>query len=304
MTPGTYWIDGRLVTDTEGAASLSAHGLHYGYGVFEGIRGYAVGGDVALFRLDDHLRRFERSAQILGIPLGHSGAEITRAVVSLTERAGFGDCYIRPMAFYGGGPLGMGTAGRTAHVAVLVDEWEQERFDSEPEGIRVAVSTWRRPGPDTLPYQAKSTGMYLNSVLGKREAQASGADDALFLTQDGLVGDASGANVFTVSDGVLRTPPRSTGLLCGITRDTVMELAVGRGLRVVEEPVTLADLSTADEVFLTGTGLEIRPVEAVGDRVYGCGPTTRLLAHDYQKAVRGDIDGFRHRVTWLRRDTQ
>lgn len=282
------WMNGELVDWEDARIHVASHGLHYGSGVFEGIRCYDTARGPAVFRLRDHLERLERSAKVLYMDLPYSAEELRQATHELIAANGLASCYVRPLAFYGYGELGVATAGNPVDVIILSFPWGAYLGEeSQRSGITATISSWERVGPNVIPHVAKATGIYLNSMLATTEARRAGYDEAIMLTRDGYVADGPGENVFVVTDGVLRTPPLSMSILPGITRDTIIQLARELGHRVEETLLIRTDLYLADEVFMVGTATEVAPVRAVDDRELGVGPVTRELQQAYVDTVHG-----------------
>lgn len=282
------WMNGELVDWEEARIHVASHGLHYGSGVFEGIRCYDTARGPAVFRLRDHLERLERSAKVLYMDLPYSVEELRQATHELIAANGLASCYVRPLAFYGYGELGVATAGNPVDVIILSFPWGAYLGEeSQRSGITATISSWERVGPNVIPHVAKATGIYLNSMLATTEARRAGYDEAIMLTRDGYVADGPGENIFVVADGVLRTPPLSMSILPGITRDTIIQLARELGHRVEETLLIRTDLYLADEVFMVGTATEVAPVRAVDDRELGVGPVTRELQQAYVDVVHG-----------------
>ncbi len=291
------WLNGELVDWAEARVHVASHGLHYGTGVFEGIRCYATDEGPAVFRLREHLERLEASARLLYMQLPYTVEELRRATHELVQANGLAECYIRPIAFYGYGELGVHTGSNPVDVAIMCWPWGAYLSEEgQRAGIRVMVSSWRRVGPNTIPHAAKATGVYLNSMLATHEARRCGYDEAIMLTEDGYVADGPGETVFAVRGGVIATPPLSTSILPGITRDTVLRLAADLGYRVVERPLIRSDLYLADEVFMTGTAAEVTPVRSVDDHELGAGPVTLALQQAYWDVVHGRDRRYRD---WL-----
>jgi len=283
------WLNGELVAWADATVHVGAHGIHYGSGVFEGIRAYDTSGGPAVFRLSDHLDRLARSAQLIGMRIPYTPAELRSATLELLEANGTDACYVRPVAFYGAGDLGVLPRGNPVEVAIMSWPWGAYLGeDALAHGIRVKVSSWQRVGANVVPHVAKATGVYLNSLLAVQEATSAGYDEAILLTPEGHVADGSGENVFVVRDGVVLTPDLSASILHGITRESVIEIARDLGHRVVEKPLIRTDLYLADEVFLTGTAAEVTPVREIDGHTVGPpGPVTLELQHAYLDAVLG-----------------
>jgi branched-chain amino acid aminotransferase len=297
----TIWMNGEFVDWHDAKVHVGVHGLHYGTGVFEGIRCYETPDGPAVFRLREHLQRLENSARLLHMELPYSVDDIRTATHELIGRNGLPECYVRPFAFYGYGELGVHTKGNPVEVAIMSWPWGNYLGDENASvGIRAKVSSWERIGPNTIPHVAKATGVYLNSMLAVHEAQSAGYDEAILLTADGFVADGSGENVFVVKDGKITTPPLSTSILPGITRDTVIQIAQDLGYVVEEANLIRSDLYLADEIFMTGTAAEVTPVRSVDDHEVGAGPVTLELQKAYLDTVRGRSERWGH---WLDRVT-
>jgi branched-chain amino acid aminotransferase len=291
------WVNGELVDWADAKFHVGAHGLHYGSGVFEGIRCYETERGPAVFRLTDHMQRLHNSARLLHMTIPYTVEELRAATLDLIVANGLPECYIRPIAFYGYGQLGV--AARDNPVETVIMSWPWGAYlgdDGLRNGIRVKVSTWERIGPNTIPHVSKATGVYLNSMLAVTEANLAGYDEAILLTPEGNVADGSGENVFVVKDGVLSTPDLATGILPGITRDAVIQIAQDLGYRVVEKTLIRSDLYLGDEVFMTGTAAEVTPIRSVDDHELGVGPVTLELQAAYLDMVRGRSERW---VQWL-----
>jgi branched-chain amino acid aminotransferase len=280
------WFDGGLVPADGLQAGLTTHAMHYGSGVFEGIRAYALDdGGAAVFRLPEHLERMRRGAEMFGLPF--DPAQATAAVLATLRANGHRDAYIRPLAWFGEGSFGLDVEGHVPHLMVATTATQVHLNGSR---ARLGVSNWRRNPSDSLP-PLKLCGGYVNSILAKREAKARGFDEALFTDRDGLVVECTGANVFMVRDGRLTAVAHGDSL-DGITRDTLLRLTGAEA-----RPVPLAELLEADEVFACGTAAEIAPVAQIEDRQYGDNPVTRELQALYARVVRGREAAWRHWLT-------
>ncbi|MFT7841709.1 branched-chain amino acid transaminase [Saccharothrix sp. BKS2] len=303
-TAWAYHLDG-FVPMAQATLPVTTQGLHYGTGVFEGIRAHVVPdrAELAVFRLHDHLARFERSCRLLRIDLPHDVDELAGIVVELLSRNGVvQDTYIRPLAYkhrlLPGTPPGVSLRGNSDGLSVIA--FALGAYSPEG-GVRCAISSWARPSARSIPVRAKATGAYLNNALAVDEARAAGYDDAILLNDRGRVAEASTANVFAVRGTALVTPPPDADILEGITRDTVRVLAADLGLEHVERDLQPADLLLADEVFLTGTGLGVTPVVELAGRPVGRGepgPVTTELRRRYHDLVRGRDERHEH---WLTR---
>jgi branched-chain amino acid aminotransferase len=291
------WMNGELVDWADAKVHVGTHGLHYGTGVFEGIRCYETPKGPAVFRLRDHLERLHDSARLLYMEIPYGLDELREATHELVRVNGLASCYLRPIAFYGYGELGVSTAGNPVDTVIMSWPWGAYLGeDSQGKGITAKISSWRRVGPNVVPHVAKATGIYLNSMLATTEARRAGYDEAILLTDDGYVADGAGENVFVVTDGVIRTPPLSTSILPGITRNTVIQIAQDLGYVVEEASMIRADLALADEIFMTGTATEVVPVRTVDDLEIGVGPVTSELQNAYLDTVNGRSERWSH---WL-----
>jgi branched-chain amino acid aminotransferase len=288
------WMNGELVDWADATVHVGAHGLHYGSGVFEGIRCYETDAGPAVFRLTDHLKRLHQSADILHMELPYSVEELRAASHELIAANGLSECYLRPIAFYGYGELGVHPG--TNPVDVVLMTWPWGAYLGEEalnKGIRAKVSSWKRVGPNTIPHVAKATGIYLNSMLAVIEATRAGYEEAILLTDDGYVADGSGENIFVVKDEIISTPDLSASILPGITRQVVMEIAQTLGYAVHERHLIRSDLYVADELFMCGTAAEVTPVRSVDDHEIGDpGPVTKAIQDVFFAAVRGRDERF------------
>jgi branched-chain amino acid aminotransferase len=278
------WLDGELIPWDEGKVHLLTHSLHYGLGVFEGTRAYQqTDGSTAVFRLRDHLLRFKQSARIVRIELPFDHQTMEKATLDLVEANGLDSCYFRHLAFIGDGSMGVDPGDNPIRLAIA--SWKWGAYLGEEgmrKGVRLAVSSHARLSFASSFNRAKATGNYITSVLAKREVVLRGYDDCVMLDANGHVAESSGANLFIVRDGVIKTPP-PPAILPGITRDTVMWLAEQRGWEVLQVPFARDEMYSADEVFLTGTAAEVTPVREIDDRPIGDGvPGTYAL--ELQKA--------------------
>ena len=292
------WMNGELVDWADAKIHVGAHGLHYGTGVFEGIRCYETPRGPAVFRLTDHVKRLDASARLLYMELPYSVEEIRDACLQVIGVNGLPECYVRPFAFYGYGELGVSTAGNPVEVVVMSWPWGAYLGDDGlKNGIRCKISSWKRVGANTIPHAAKATGIYLNSMLAVIEANRAGYDEAILLTDDGYIADGSGENVFVVKDGKITTPPLSTSILPGITRNSVIQIAQDLGYTVEETHLIRTDLYLADEIFMTGTAAEVTPIRSVDDQEVGPpGEVTLKLQQAYLDTVRGGSERWSH---WL-----
>jgi len=288
------WMDGELVEWDQARIPVLTHSMHYGTGVFEGIRAYHTTKGTAVFRLNDHVRRLFRSAHLYHMDIPYSVEEIEDAIRETIRANGLDECYIRPLVYRGYGEVGINPLGAPVNVSISVWKWGVYLGDEALEkGARVKISSWKRLDPNVIPPGAKATGQYINSVLAKVEAAKAGYDEAIMLNQSGYVTDGTGENVFVVKDGELFTPPLSAGCLDGVTRDTVMTLARDLGYEVHEKNLVRTDLYFADEGFFTGTAAEVCPIREVDDRpvaANGRGPITKELQSEFFATVHGQTD--------------
>jgi len=285
------WMNGELVDWADAKVHVGVHGLHYGSGVFEGIRCYDTPKGPAVFRLGEHMQRLHNSARLLHMQIPYSIDELKAATNELIGANGLPECYIRPIAFYGYGQLGV--AARTNPVETVIMSWPWGSYLGEEglkNGISAKISTWQRVSPNIVPHVSKATGVYLNSMLAVTEANLAGYDEAILLTPEGTVADGSGENIFVVKDAVLYTPDLATGILPGITRDTVKQIASDLGYGVVEKSLIRSDLYLADEVFMCGTAAEVTPLRAIDDYEIGVGEITLAIQKAYLDTVRGQSE--------------
>lgn len=294
------WMNGEFIAWDDAQVHVLTHGLHYGTGVFEGIRAYDTEQGTAVFRHREHLERLMGSAELFYLPMRWGVEEIRAATKELIRRNGLTACYIRPIAFRGYGEMGL--YAKSAPVDLTIATWPWGAYLGEEglaRGIRATVSSWTRMSRSSLLPKGKICGQYVNSVLAKRDAVSAGYDEAILLDHDGFVAEASGENLFIVEKGRLLTPPRAAPILEGITRDSVMTLAKGFGLDVIEDFIPRERLFTADEVFMTGTAAEVTPVREIDGRQIGPGrrgPVTEQLQAAYMDAVRGKLEAYQR---WL-----
>jgi branched-chain amino acid aminotransferase len=296
------WMDGELVPWDEAKVHVLTHSLHYGSGVFEGIRTYAAADGPAVFRLTDHIQRLFDSAKLIMMTIPWTRDQLVDACKLTVRESGLDSCYVRPIAFLGYGEIGLNPLPCEVNVSIAVWPWGAYLGEESLEaGVRMKVSSWRRMDPNINPVAAKGTGIYINSSLAKVEAVQSGYDEAILLNTQGFVAECTGENLFIVKNGVLVTPPLSSGALAGITRDSIMTIARDLGYPVKEEQLLRHDLYLADEAFLTGTAAEVVPIRSVDDRVIGNrGEITRKLQQTYFAAVRGEVEQYKDWLEYVR----
>jgi branched-chain amino acid aminotransferase, group I len=289
------WMNGELVDWDEARIHILTHSLHYGTGVFEGIRAYETDRGPAIFRLTEHIERLFNSAKILLMEIPYSVDELVQACKDTVRASGLPGCYVRPIAYYGYGEMGLNTLPCSVDVSVACWPWGAYLGDEAvSKGVRMKISSWARHDHNVMPPASKTTGNYVNSSLAKVEALKAGYDEAIMLNLDGYVSECTGENIFVARDGVLVTPPISAGALEGITQDSVITIARDNGIDVRVDQLTRSDLYVSEEMFVCGTAAEVSAVNSVDDRVIPCpGPKTQLIAEEYAKAVRGQIDAYK-----------
>jgi branched-chain amino acid aminotransferase len=299
ITPSeTIWMDGKLVPWDEARVHVLTHSLHYGSGVFEGIRAYPTKKGPAIFRLTEHISRLYRSAKIYTIDIPYTAETLIDACKETVRASGLPECYVRPLVYLGYGEMGLNPLPCPVNVSIAVWPWGAYLGDEGMQhGVRMKISSWRRHDHNIIPPAAKGTGQYINSQLAKVEAIKAGYDEAIMLNPQGFVAEASGENIFIARDGELITPPLSAGALVGITRDSAMRIARDLGIGVHEADLVRTDLYTADEVFVCGTAAEITPVREIDDRLVGePGPLTKKIQEVFHAAVRGEVEQY---ADWL-----
>ena len=289
------WMDGELVDWDKAQIHVLTHTLHYGCGVFEGVRAYETSEGPAIFRLRDHTERLFNSAKIFMIDIPFTVDEIIEATRETVRVNGLPSCYIRPIVYLGYGEMGLNPLPSPVQVSIAVWPWGAYLGDDGvANGVRMKVSSWQRHSPNAMPPAAKGTGMYINSSMAKIEALKSGYDEAILLSPQGYVSECTGENIFLVRDGGISTPPTAAGALEGITQDTVATIARDFGYEVHPTNILRSDLYTCDEAFLTGTAAEVVPIRSVDDREIGePGPITRKIQETYAATVRGQVESYR-----------
>lgn len=289
------WMNGELVPWESAQIHVLTHTLHYGTGVFEGVRAYETDRGPAVFRLTDHIERLLDSARIMLMEIPYTVDELVRAVKETVRATGLPSCYIRPLAYYGYGEMGLNTLPCSVDVSIACWPWGAYLGDDAlSKGVRMKISSWTRHDHNTMPPRAKTTGNYVNSSLAKVEALKAGYDEAIMLSPDGLVSECTGENIFAAQGGVLITPPLAAGPLPGITQDSVTTIARDHGFEVRVDNLSRSDLYVADEIFVCGTAAEVSAVNSVDDRAVQCpGPMTAVIAEQYGRAVRGQIDKYK-----------
>jgi branched-chain amino acid aminotransferase len=297
-TADLIWLNGEFVAWEDAKVHVLTHALHYGTGVFEGIRAYETERGTAVFRHQDHLDRLENSAKLYYMDLPFSKEQIREATHELIARSGFKSCYVRPLVWRGYGPMGLNPLENPVEAMVAVWEWGAYLGEEgQRNGVRARVSSYRRISSDSLIPHAKASGQYLNSVLAKIESLKSGYEEAILLDDLGHVSEGTGENIFVVKGGVISTPPQTAGILDGINRKTCVQIARDLGYELVERDIARAEVVLADEVFLTGTACELTPLREIDDIEIGPpGPITREIQRVFDDALHGRAPQY---AEWL-----
>lgn len=297
---GFIWMDGKLVPWREAQVHVLTHTLHYGVGVFEGIRAYRTDAGTAIFRLADHTRRLFESGHILGMKMPFDADIINEACREVVRENHLETAYIRPLAFYGSEGMGLHAERLSVHVSISAWQWGAYLGDDAAQkGIRVKTSSYVRPHVNSSMARAKAVANYITSILATQEVSRDGYDEALLLDTNGLVAEGSGENLFMIRDGIIYTPILLSALN-GITRSTIMHLAKLSGFEVIERPITRDELYIADELFFTGTAAEVTPIREIDGRVVrsgGRGPVTETLQARYLALVTGRLPGYEDWLT-------
>ena len=298
---GLIWMNGELVPFEDAKVHVLTHALHYGTGVFEGVRAYEnPDGNPAIFRHDDHLDRLFNSCKLYYMDIPYSKEELRAATHETITRNGFKSCYIRPLVFRGAGPMGLYPLDCPVDVSIAVWEWGSYLGDEgKQNGVRGKVSSWRRIPSSALIPAAKATGQYLNSVLAKIEADKAGYEEGILLDERGMVCEGTGENLFVVKNGTIATPGFTSDILGGINRLSAIEIARDLGYELVERDIARGELYLADEIFMTGTAAELTPLREVDDHPVGSGepgPITRAVQSVFEDALHGRTDRY---ADWL-----
>jgi branched-chain amino acid aminotransferase len=297
------WLDGNLVDYDKAQTHVLTHALHYGTAVFEGIRSYNTDNGIAIFRLDDHLKRLFNSAKAYFMNLEYNREEIKQASIDLVKDNDQGECYIRIIAYYGYGKLGVNPLPNKVSIAIAVLNWSEHiNKENAEEGINTVVSSWMKTDTRSIPTHAKGIANYANSALARMEAIKGGADEAIMINSGGFVVEASAENIFFVKDNSVITPPKSSGALEGITRDTVIEITKQKKIPLVIDNISRDELYYFDEAFLTGTASEIVPIGKIDHRIIGqgkIGPLTKEIKNHYEQIVRGKSSKNKSWLTFI-----
>lgn len=295
------WMNGEFVAWEDAKVHVLTHGLHYGTGVFEGVRCYDTASKgPAVFRHAEHVDRLFKSSELYYMPIPFSREQIREATLELIGRNGLRSCYVRPLVYRGYGTMGLFPLDAPVEVAIAVWEWGSYLGDEgKANGVRAAVSSWRRISPDSLIPHAKASGQYLNSILAKIEAHKAGYEEAILLDDKGYVCEGTGENLFVVRDGVIHTPPQTASILDGINRKSAIQVARDLGYEVVERNLARAELYLADELYCTGTAAELTPIREVDSHTIGegrPGPITRAVQQAFEDALHGRSERY---ADWL-----
>jgi len=290
------WMNGELVDWDKAQVHVLTHTLHYGTGVFEGIRAYETSKGTAVFRLTEHIERLFRSAHIMGMEIPYTVEELIQATKDTVASTGLPSCYVRPLAYYGYGEMGLNTLPCTVDVAIACWPWGAYLGDDAlTKGVRMKISSWTRHDHNTMPPAAKTVGNYVNSSLAKVEALRAGYDEAIMLAPNGLIAECTGENIFCSRNGIILTPPLSAGALEGITQSSVMAIWRDMGIDMRIDNIARSDLYIADEIFVCGTAAEVSAVCSVDDRaVPAPGPATTAIGQMYGRVVRGQEAKYAH----------
>jgi branched-chain amino acid aminotransferase len=288
-TADLIWLNGEFVAWEDAKVHVLTHALHYGTGVFEGIRAYETPKGTAIFRNQDHLERLEKSAKLYYMELPYSPAQLREVTHELIARNGFKSCYIRPLVWRGYGPMGLNPLDNPVEAMVAVWEWGAYLGEEgKRKGVRARTSSYRRISSESLIPHSKASGQYLNSVLAKIESVKAGYEEAILLDDKGYVCEGTGENVFVIKDGVIHTPGQADAILDGINRKSCIQIARDLGYDVIERTIARAELALADEVFLTGTAAELTPMREIDDIEIGPpGPITREIQGVFEDALCG-----------------
>ncbi|MCL1891422.1 MAG: branched-chain amino acid transaminase [Coriobacteriia bacterium] len=301
LTESKYiWRNGEQIAWADATVHILSHALHYGTAVFEGMRCYKTENGSAVFRLNEHMTRLCRSASMIGMDLPYTAEELTKAALELIRANELESCYVRPIAFRGYGAVGVNPRPAVIEVAIAVWPWGDYLGEEALEnGISAGISSWRQRGVNATPGAVKSSAGYLNSGLAHMEALDHGYGEAILLNEAGMVAEGSGENIFAVRNGELFTPPLSDGILEGLTRNSVIQIARDLGYTVTERSLVRTDLYAADEVFFTGSAAEVTPIAAIDNRTIGSGkrgPITKVLQERFFEVVAGRVDEYKD---WL-----
>ncbi len=298
---GKIWMNGKLVPFNNAKVHILTHALHYSTAVFEGIRCYNTPNGSAIFRLQEHVDRFFNSAKLYGMKMRYTKKQITDAIIKTVKASGLKECYIRPIAYYGYGTMGLTPTLNKVDVSISCWEWKMgESKAGKFSGAKCKISKWIRIDSRSQPMQAKSAANYSNAALARVEALKSGYDEAIMLNNNGKVAEGSAENIFIVKNGIIKTPPLNADILNGITRDSVIRLIKADGIKLIQKNISLKELLKADEVFMTGTAAEVKSVTKINKTSIGNGKVgiiTKTLQKSFIDVVMNNDDRF---TSWLR----
>ena len=297
---GKIWMNGKFVPFKDANVHVLTHALHYSTAVFEGIRCYNTPNGSAIFRLTEHVDRLFNSAKLYGMKMRYTKKQITDAIISTVKASGLKDCYIRPIAYYGYGTMGLTPTLNKVDVSISCWEWKMgESKAGKFSGAKCKISKWVRIDSRSQPMQAKSAANYSNAALARVEALKSGYDEAIMLNSSGKVAEGSAENIFIIKSGIIKTPPLNADILNGITRDSVIRLIKVNGIKLVEKNITVKELFKADEIFMTGTAAEVKSVSKINKTLIGngkMGKITKTLQKSFMDAAMGKDQRF---TSWL-----
>jgi len=297
---GKIWMNGKFVPFKDAKVHVLTHALHYSTAVFEGIRCYNTPNGSAIFRLTEHVDRLFNSAKLYGMKMRYTKKQITDAIIRTVKASGLKDCYIRPIAYYGYGTMGLTPTLNKVDVSISCWEWKMgESKAGKFSGAKCKISKWVRIDSRSQPMQAKSAANYSNAALARVEALKSGYDEAIMLNSSGKVAEGSAENIFIIKSGIIKTPPLNADILNGITRDSVIRLIKANGIKLVEKNITVKELFKADEVFMTGTAAEVKSVSKINKTLIGngkMGKITKTLQKSFMDAAMGKDQRF---TSWL-----
>ena len=297
---GKIWMNGKFVPFKDANVHVLTHALHYSTAVFEGIRCYNTPNGSAIFRLTEHVDRLFNSAKLYGMKMRYTKKQITDAIIRTVKASGLKDCYIRPIAYYGYGTMGLTPTLNKVDVSISCWEWKMgESKAGKFSGAKCKISKWVRIDSRSQPMQAKSAANYSNAALARVEALKSGYDEAIMLNSSGKVAEGSAENIFIIKSGIIKTPPLNADILNGITRDSVIQLIKVNGIKLVEKNITVKELFKAEEVFMTGTAAEVKSVSKINKTLIGngkMGKITKTLQKSFMDAAMGKDQRF---TSWL-----
>ena len=297
---GKIWMNGKLVPFKDAKVHVLTHALHYSTAVFEGIRCYNTPNGSAIFRLPEHVDRFFNSAKLYGMKIRYTKKQIIEAIIKTVRASGLKECYIRPIAYYGYGTMGLTPTLNKVDISISCWEWKMgESKAGKLSGAKCKISEWIRIDSRSQPMQSKSAANYSNAALARVEALKNGYDEAIMLNSSGKVAEGSAENIFIVKNGMIKTPPLDADILNGITRDSVIQLIRSDGIKLIEKNITVNELLKADEVFMTGTAAEVKSVTKIDKTSIGSGKLgiiTKTLQESFMDIVMGEDQRF---ISWL-----